>query len=116
MTGVSGIQITIVISEEITAWIRRVASLNDADMEEEFKLIKKNSVNAFARAIGRIRSPELDSHTFRNGTCEAHLHADTINLLLSVSESLHSLPSIRKFLSVLFRMPWILIWTSMQES
>jgi hypothetical protein len=50
-------------------------------------LINKNSLNAFTRAIGRIRRPELDSHTYRNGTYEAHPHADTINLLLSIGES-----------------------------
>jgi hypothetical protein len=44
-------------------------------------------LNAFTRAIGRIRRPELDSHTYRNGTYEAHPHADTINLLLSIGES-----------------------------
>ena len=34
-----------------------------------------------------IRCPELDSHTYRNETYEAHPHADTINLLLSIGES-----------------------------
>jgi hypothetical protein len=56
-------------------------------LEEELKLVNKNSLNAFARAIGRIRRPELDSHTYRNGTYEAHPHADTINVLLSIGES-----------------------------
>ena len=68
------------MSEQLTAWIRRVAALNDSDLEEELKLVNKNSLNAFARAIGRI-------HTYRNGTYEAHPHADTINLLLSIGES-----------------------------
>ena len=71
------------MSEQLIAWIRRVAALNDADLEEELKLINKNSLNAF----GRIRRPELDSHIYRNGTYEAHPHADTINLLLSIGES-----------------------------
>ena len=93
------------MSEEITAWIRRVAILNDTDMEEKFKSINKNSVNAFARAIGRIRRPELDSHTFRSRACEGHQQADTINSSISVLENLLYLPSIRKLLSVLFRMP-----------
>ena len=73
--------------EQLTAWIRRVAALNDSDLEEELKLVNKNSLNAFARAIGRIRRPELDSHTYRNGTYGAYPHADTINLLLSIGES-----------------------------
>jgi hypothetical protein len=37
--------------------------LNDSDLKEELKLVNKNSHNAFARAIRRIRAPELDSHT-----------------------------------------------------
>ena len=52
------------MSEQLTAWIRRVATLNDSDLEEELKLVNKNSLNAFARAIGRIRRPELDSHKY----------------------------------------------------
>ena len=48
--------------EQLTAWIKRVAALNDSDLEEELKWVNKNSLNAFARAIGRIRRPELDSH------------------------------------------------------
>jgi hypothetical protein len=75
------------MSEQLTAWIRRVAALNDVDLEEELSLINKNSLNAFARALSRIRRPELDSHSYRNGTYEAHPHADTINLLLSIGES-----------------------------
>ena len=55
------------MSEQLTVWIRRVAALNDSDLEEELKLVNKNSLNAFARAIGRSRRPELDSHTLRNG-------------------------------------------------
>ena len=65
------------MSQQLTDWIRRVAALNDADLEE-LKL------NAFTRALSRIRRPELDSHTYRIGTFEAHPHADTINLLLSI--------------------------------
>ena len=49
--------------------------------------MNKNSLNAFARAISRTRRPELDSHTLINGAYEAHPHADTINLLLSIGEN-----------------------------
>ncbi|KAK5667233.1 hypothetical protein QVD99_006440 [Batrachochytrium dendrobatidis] len=73
--------------QQITAWIRRVAAFNDADLSEELRLINKNSFNAFTRAISRTRRPELDSHIHRNGAYEAHPHADTINLLLSIGES-----------------------------
>jgi hypothetical protein len=72
--------------EQLIAWIRRVATLSDTALEEELKLINKSSINAFARAIGRIRCPEVDSHTFRSGGYEAHPHSDTINLLLSVEK------------------------------
>ncbi|KAK5665045.1 hypothetical protein QVD99_008578 [Batrachochytrium dendrobatidis] len=86
-------EFTIVVSivyykcQQITAWIRRVAAFNDADLSEELRLINKNSFNAFTRAISRTRRPELDSHIHRNGAYEAHPHADTINLLLSIGES-----------------------------
>jgi hypothetical protein len=60
------------MSEQLTTWIRRVAALNDVDLEEELKLVNKNSLNAFARALSLIRRPELDFHSYRNGTYEAH--------------------------------------------
>jgi hypothetical protein len=72
------------MSEQIAAWIRRVAALNDAELEEESRLINKNSLNAFTRAISRTRRPELDFDIHRNGAYEAHPHADTMNLLLSI--------------------------------
>ena len=74
------------MSEHLVAWIRQVAALSDTALEEELKLINKNSLNAFARAIGRSRR-QVDSHTFRSGSYEAHPHAETINLLLSVGEA-----------------------------
>ncbi|OAJ42904.1 hypothetical protein BDEG_26296 [Batrachochytrium dendrobatidis JEL423] len=79
--------ITVVMSDHLVAWIRRVATLNDTALEEELNLINKNSLNAFARAISRTRRPELDSHIHRSGAYEAHPHADTINLLFSVGEA-----------------------------
>jgi type 1 glutamine amidotransferase len=78
------------MSVQLKAWIRQAATLSDTALEEELKLINKNSVNAFAglnRAVGRICRPETDSHTFRSGSYEAHPHADTINLLLSVGDA-----------------------------
>jgi hypothetical protein len=42
------------MSEQITAWFRRVAALNDAELDKELSLINKNSLNAFARPISRI--------------------------------------------------------------
>jgi hypothetical protein len=75
------------MSEHVVAWIRLVATLSDTALEEEIELINKNSINAFARAIGKIRRSEVDSHTFRSGNYEAHSHADTIKLLLSIGEA-----------------------------
>ncbi|OAJ45176.1 hypothetical protein BDEG_28337 [Batrachochytrium dendrobatidis JEL423] len=69
---------------KLITWIRRVAALNDLDLDDELKLINKNSLNVFARVISHIHHPELDSHTYRNGTYEAHPHADTIDLLVSI--------------------------------
>ena len=75
------------MSEHLVVWRRQVATLSDTALEEELRLINKNSINAFARAIGKIRRPEVDSHTFRSGSYEAHPHADTINLVLSIGEA-----------------------------
>jgi hypothetical protein len=91
------------MSVQLKAWIRQVATLSDTALEEELKLINKNSINAFARAVGRIRRPETDSHTFRSGSYEAHPHADIINLFFQL-EKLHYLPSIQTYLSVLLHM------------
>ncbi|KAK5670066.1 hypothetical protein QVD99_003389 [Batrachochytrium dendrobatidis] len=49
--------------EQIAAWIRRVATLNDDDLDDELKLINKNSLNVFARVISHTHHPELDFHT-----------------------------------------------------
>ena len=42
---------------QLKAWIRvrQAATLSDTALDEELKLINKNSINAFARAVGRIR-------------------------------------------------------------
>ena len=54
------------MSEQLIAWIRQVATLSDTDLEEELKLINKNSINAFGRAIWRIRRPEKYGHQCKN--------------------------------------------------
>ncbi|OAJ42325.1 hypothetical protein BDEG_25790 [Batrachochytrium dendrobatidis JEL423] len=66
------------MSEQLITWIRRVAALNDLDLEEELKLINKNSLNVFARVISHIHHPELDSHTYRNGTIKVLTRRITI--------------------------------------
>ena len=50
------------MSEQITAYIRRVAALNDADLEEELRFI--NRIHSMHSQI------ELDSHTLINGAYE----------------------------------------------
>jgi hypothetical protein len=55
-------------TDTTNVWIRRVATLCDTALEEELKLINKNTINAFARDVGRTRRPEVDSHTFRCGS------------------------------------------------
>jgi hypothetical protein len=53
---------TIAMSEQPCAWIRRVASLSETDLEDGLKIINKNAINAFARAIGRthLLLPSVD--------------------------------------------------------
>jgi hypothetical protein len=36
--------------------------------------------------LAKVRRPEVDTHTLRNGTLTEHNFADTINLLLSIGE------------------------------
>ena len=95
------------MSVQLKAWIRQVATLSDIALDEELKLINKNSINAFARAVGRIRRPETDSHTFRSGSYEAQIQSIYYFLL----EKLQYLQSIQTHLSVLFHMQSVPIWT-----
>jgi hypothetical protein len=97
------------MSEQLTAWIRRAAALNDLDLEEELKLVNKNSLNAFARAIGRIRRPELDSHNTEMERMK-HIPMQIQSIYCFLLESLHYLPSIQKLRSALFHMESVLIW------
>jgi hypothetical protein len=45
-------EMTMVMPEQPCAWIRRVASLSETDLEGGLKIINKNAIHAFARAIG----------------------------------------------------------------
>jgi hypothetical protein len=87
------------MSEQLTAWIRRVAALNDSDLEEDLKLVNKNSLNAFARAIGRIRRPELTEMERMK-----HIPMQIQSIYCFLLASLHYLPSIQKLRSALFHM------------
>jgi hypothetical protein len=77
-------------------WIRNVSALNDEQLKQEIDLVHQSSIKAFARALAKVRRPEVDTHTLRNGTLTEHDFADTINLLLSIgvtainSKSAHS--------------------------
>ena len=72
----------------IFKWIRNVSALNDEQLKQEIDLVHQSSIKAFARALAKVRRPEVDNdtHTLRNGTLTEHDFADTINLLLSIGE------------------------------
>ena len=55
-------------------------------LKQEIDLVHQSSIKAFARALAKVRRPEVDTHTLRNGTLTEHDFADTINLLLSIGE------------------------------
>jgi hypothetical protein len=67
---------------DIFKWIRNVSALNDEQLKQEIDLVHQSSVKAFARALAKVRRPEVDTYTLRNGALTEHDFADTINLLL----------------------------------
>lgn len=75
------------MADDIFKWIRNVSALNDEQLKQENDLVHQSSVKAFARALFKVRRPEVDTHTLRNGTLTEHNFADTINLLLSIGEN-----------------------------
>jgi hypothetical protein len=91
------------MSVQLKAWIRQVATLSDTALEEELKLINKNSVNAFARAVGRIRRPETDSHTSEVEVTKLIL-TQIQSIYYFLLGTLHYLPSIQRYLLVLSHM------------
>jgi hypothetical protein len=76
----------LVIADDIFKRIRNVSALNDEQLKQEIDLVHQSSVKGFARALAKVRRPEVETHTFRNGTLTEHDFADTINLLLSIGE------------------------------
>lgn len=102
------------MADQVIAWIRNVATLNDLDLNDEVNLIHQSSVNAFARAIGKVRRPDTETRVFRTGELEEHPHAMTINLLMSVGEYT-IVPSVLRFLSVRYPMMLVLTWMQQQE-
>jgi hypothetical protein len=71
---------------KLNNWIRNISALNDEQLKQEIDLVHQSSIKAFARALAKVRRPEVDTHTLRNGTLTEHDFADTINLLLSIGE------------------------------
>jgi len=69
------------MADDIFKWIRNISSLNDEQLKQEIDLVHQSSIKAFARALAKVRRPEVDTHTLRNGALTEHDFADTINLL-----------------------------------
>ena len=74
------------MAHDIFKWIRNISSLIDELLKREIDLDQHSSVKAFARALTKVRRPEVDTQTLRNGTLTEHDFAETINLLLSIGE------------------------------
>ena len=74
------------MADDIFKWIRNASAFNDEQLKQEIDLVHQSSIKAFTRAVAKVRRPEVDTHTLRNGTFTEHDFADTINLLLSIGE------------------------------
>ena len=74
------------MADDIFKWIRNVSALNDEQLKQEIDLVHQSSIKAFARALAKVRRPEVDTRTLRNATLTEHDFADTINLLLPIGE------------------------------
>jgi hypothetical protein len=56
------------MADDIFKWIRDASALNDEQLKQEIDLVHQSSIKAFARALAKVRRPEVDTHTLRNGT------------------------------------------------
>ena len=74
------------MADDIFKWIRNISALNDEQLKQEIDLVHQSSIKAFARALAKVRRPEVEPRTLRNGTLREHKFADTVNLLLSMGE------------------------------
>jgi hypothetical protein len=83
--------------------VKRQQALNDVLDKSSLKFINKNSINTFVIAIGRIRRPETDSHTFRTGLMKL-IPTQIQSIYYFLLEKLQYLQSIQPHLSVLFHM------------
>ncbi len=71
--------------------IHNVPALNDKQLKQEIDLVHQSSVKAFARALAKVRRPEVDTHTLRNGALTEHDFADCFFQLVN-KPSLQSTP------------------------
>jgi hypothetical protein len=70
----------------IFKWIRNISALNDEQLKQKVDLVPQSSNKAFARALAKLRRPEVDSYTLLNGKLTEHDFADAITLLVSIGE------------------------------
>ena len=105
------------MADDIFKWIRNISALNDEQLKQEIDLVHQSSIKAFSRALAKVRRPEVDTHTIRNGALTEHEFADTINLLLSIGEQTKpSLLSTPMSQSAHSHTTLALTWTSTPES
>ena len=74
------------MADNIFKWIRNISALNDEQLKQVIDLVHQSFIKAFARALAKVRRPEVDTHTIRNGAFTEHDFADINNLLLSIGE------------------------------
>ena len=48
------------MADDILKWIRNVSALNDEQLKQEIDLVHQSSIKAFARALAKVRRPEVD--------------------------------------------------------
>ena len=48
------------MADDIFKWIRNISALNDEQLKQEIDLVHQSSIKAFARALAKVRRPEVD--------------------------------------------------------
>lgn len=71
------------MADDIFKWICNVSTRIFVQIKQEIDLFNQSSIKAFGRALAEFGRPEVDTHTFRNGTLTEHNFPETINLLHS---------------------------------
>ena len=62
------------MADDIFKWIRNISALNDEQLKQEIDLVHQSSIKAFARALAKVRRPEVDNHT----VAMEHLQSTTL--------------------------------------